>query len=190
MTAQTVPAPPLPRVIGWYVATIRVIAGTSMMTIVAIMVTQVIARYVFNASLIWAEEVCRNLLIWQTFLFVGYAFHKGELIVVDVVPMLLRPWPRLLMKAVMMIPVLIFLGYMVWYGYDYASRFRNQVIPAVGFISGALTGTPVSLSVKWVYVSVSVGSGLLALHVIGNLIWETLALRRGWAAAPVDTGRD
>ena len=40
----------------------RFLAGTSMLAIVVIMIVQVFARYVLNASLIWAEELCRYIL--------------------------------------------------------------------------------------------------------------------------------
>lgn len=60
------------------------IAATSMAVLVVVMVVQVFARYVLNASLIWAEELCRYILVWMTFLFIGIAFQKGEFVIVDV----------------------------------------------------------------------------------------------------------
>ena len=61
----------------------RLLAGTSMLAIVVIMVVQVFARYVLNASLIWAEELCRYILIWQSFLLIGIAYHQGELVALE-----------------------------------------------------------------------------------------------------------
>lgn len=72
--------------LGWYFAAIRFLAGATMLSIVVIMTAQVIARYVFNASLIWAEELCRYILIWLTFLFIGMAYGRGELVAVEIVP--------------------------------------------------------------------------------------------------------
>lgn len=74
-----------------YVSAMRFMAGTIMGSIVIIMVVQVIARYVFNSSLIWAEELCRYLLIWMTFLLLGMSYRSGGLIAVDVVPLMLPP---------------------------------------------------------------------------------------------------
>ncbi len=168
--------------LGWYVRAMRVLAGTSMLTIVVIMTTQVVARYVFNASLIWAEELCRVLLVWQTFLFVGLAYQRGELVAVDVLPELLRPKLRLALKIVVSIPVLAFLWLMAVNGYDYASRFHNQVIPAVDFISMSVSGEGLGVSVFWVYVSVCVGSALLGLHVLASIVGDALEVLAGRAA--------
>ncbi|MEC8794791.1 MAG: TRAP transporter small permease subunit, partial [Pseudomonadota bacterium] len=61
------PSPP-PLIVRGYLMTVRVLAGICMALIVVIMIAQVFARYVLGDSLIWAEELCRYLLIWQTFL--------------------------------------------------------------------------------------------------------------------------
>jgi TRAP-type C4-dicarboxylate transport system permease small subunit len=168
--------------VGWYMRAMRFLAGTSMLTIVVIMTAQVVARYLFNASLIWAEELCRVLLVWQTFLFVGLAYQRGELVAVDVLPELLTPKLRLALKILVSIPVLAFLGLMAVNGYDYASRFQNQVIPAVDFIWMSVTGDGLGVSVFWVYVSVCVGSALLGLHVVASIVGDAFDIRAGRAA--------
>lgn len=158
--------------IAWYVSTLRFVAGATMLTIVAIMTAQVIARYVFGSSLIWAEELCRYILIWQTFLFVGLACTKGELVAVDVVPLMLPPKWRLALKVLVSVPILAFLWLMMVNGYDYSTRFSHQIVPAVDFIFMALIGHGVGLSIFWVYVSVSIGSALLSLHIIASLVFD------------------
>ncbi|MDH3235858.1 MAG: TRAP transporter small permease subunit, partial [Alphaproteobacteria bacterium] len=77
--------------LGWYNRILDTIAAALMGTIVVVMVVQVFARYVLNDSLIWAEELCRYLLIWITFLFIGIAFERGEFIAIDVLPNALTP---------------------------------------------------------------------------------------------------
>ena len=168
----------------WYRNTIRFLAGTTMLAIVLIMLAQVLARYVFNASLIWAEELCRYLLIWQTFLFIGMAYQRGELVAVDVVPDMLGPRSRLALKALMAIPIIIFLYLTAVNGYDYATRFGHQIVPAVDFIWMSLTGHGIGLSIFWVYVSVAVGSVLLAAHILAALVGDLIALKAGRTDIP------
>lgn len=165
--------------IAWYEASIRFAAGASMLAIVVIITAQVIARYVFGTSLIWAEELCRYILIWQTFLLIGMAYSRGDLVAVDILAERLTPKPRLALKAIMAVPILIFLWLIMVNGYDYSTRFGHQIVPAVDFISMSLIGRPVGLSIFWVYVSVAVGSALLGLHVIGSVIADLRALVLG-----------
>ncbi|WP_407493013.1 TRAP transporter small permease [Pseudooceanicola sp. MF1-13] len=160
----------LARIVAGYVKVIRLLAGTCMALIVAIMITQVFFRYVLGGSLIWAEELCRYLLIWQTFLVLGLAYSRGEFVTLDFVPSALPPRGRWILRAVMAVPILAFLLVMAWYGYDFASRFDRQTIPALDFIWTSLTGEALGLSIRWVYVSVTVGLVLMSFHVVADLI--------------------
>lgn len=160
----------LSRIVGIYLRTIRFLAGLCMALIVVIMIAQVFARYVVGDSLIWAEELCRYLLIWQTFLVLGLAYSRGEFITLDFLPSALPPRGQWVLRAVMAVPILIFLGLIAWFGYDFSSRFDRQTIPALDFIWTSLTGGPLGLSIRYVYVSVTVGLVLMALHVIAELV--------------------
>lgn len=164
------PTGALSRLIGGYLRVIRLLAGVSMALIVVIMVAQVYYRYVLGESLIWAEELCRYLLIWQTFLVLGLAYSRGEFVTLDFLPGALSPRGKWVLRAVMAVPILAFLTVIAWYGYDFASRFDRQTIPALDFIWTALTGHALGLSIRWVYVSVTVGMGLMGLHVLADLI--------------------
>lgn len=161
---------PVSRLVGAYVWLIRTLAGLSMALIVGIMLVQVFYRYALNDSLIWAEEICRYLLIWQTFLVLGLAYSKGELVALDFLPGALPPRGKWLLRAAMAVPILAFLAVMGWYGYDFSSRFDRQTIPALDFIWTAVTGEALGLSIRWVYVSVTVGAALMGLHVVANLV--------------------
>ena len=158
------------RIVRVYLWGLRVLAGVSMILIVGIMIAQVFARYVLGDSLIWAEELCRYLLIWQTFLVLGLVYSRGEFVSLDFVPDVLPPRGQWMLKAIMAVPILAFLTVIAWYGYDFASRFDRQTIPALDFIWESLTGGPLGLSIRFVYVSVTVGMGLLGLHVIADLV--------------------
>lgn len=165
---------PLP--LAAYRHVMRFLAGSSMLAIVVIMVVQVFARYVLNASLIWAEELCRYILVWQTFLFIGLAYQRGELVAVEILTDLLSPLWRFVLKAVVTIPILIFLGLMVINGYSYASRFTHQTLPALDFLWSSISGHDLGLSVSWVYISVAVGCALLAMHLLLSLAADARAL--------------
>ena len=155
--------------LGWYDSVMRALAGGSMAVVVVIMLVQVVARYGFNASLIWAEELCRYILIWQSFLFIGLAFRMGELVAVDTLTNFLPAKLVYLLRLLVAIPILTFLVLMIKNGWLHASRFDKQTIPAVDFIWMSLTGRPAGLTVIWIYISVAIGMALLAMHFVVSL---------------------
>lgn len=171
-------------ILRWYERTLRALAGGSMALVVIVMLVQVAARYVFNASLIWAEELCRYVLIWQTFLFVSVAFQRGELVAVEFLAMLLPARMVLVLRTLVTLPVIAFLVLMVQNGYVYAARFDKQTIPAIDFIWMSITGRAAGLTVVWIYISVSVGLLLLLLHMLASLFVDWRGFHDGSGAEP------
>lgn len=106
----------------------------------------------------------------------GVAYRRGEFVTVDIIPLMLTSRVRLVLKTVMAVPILIFLAIITVYGWRCAEVVQRQTMPALDFIWTSLTGDNLDMSVRWVYVSVSVGSALLGLHVIADLVegWLTL----------------
>jgi TRAP-type C4-dicarboxylate transport system permease small subunit len=140
------------------------------------MIVQVFARYVLNASLIWAEELCRYILIWQSFLLIGIAYHQGELIVLDVLSGRVSPAVRFLIRLLVALPVCYFLYLMVRHGLVFARRFSAQTIPAIDFIWMSLVGQPAHLPIFWVYVSVPLGCAILLIHILAGLVSDAFVL--------------
>jgi TRAP-type C4-dicarboxylate transport system permease small subunit len=176
---QTTDAPPAsegPRFLLWYRDAMRIFAGTSMLAIVVIMIVQVFARYVLNSSLIWAEELCRYILVWQSFLLIGIAYHQGELIVLDLLSTKVSPTVRFLIRLLVSLPVCYFLYLMVRHGLVFAGRYQAQTIPAIDFIWTSLVGKPAHLPIFWVYVSVPVGCAILLIHIVVGLAYDAFAL--------------
>lgn len=172
------PTSGIARIAALYRAAIRFLAGSSMAVIVGIVFAQVVSRYMFNTSLIWAEELARYILIWQAFLLIGMAYQQGELVAVEALPKLLGPRLRFFLRLILAGPILWFLYVMASNGYVYAWRFERQIIPALDFIWNALAGGPAGVPITWVYISVTVGSSLLALHIVVSLIIEAVGLAR------------
>lgn len=141
-----------------------------MAMIVLVMIAQVWSRYVMGGSLIWAEELCRYLLMWQTFLVLGLAYSKGEFVAIDFLPARLSERGKWVLKAICAVPIIVFLALITMYGAEYASRFSNQTIPAFDFIWESLFGHPLGLHIGYIYISVSVGCALMILHVVADVV--------------------
>lgn len=51
--------------------------------IVSVMTAHVVLRYFFKAPLVWAEEACRYMFVWITFMSIGYCVRNNMLLNVD-----------------------------------------------------------------------------------------------------------
>lgn len=169
----------LSRSFGLYERIMQLLAGTSTGIIVVVMVVQVIARYVFNSSLIWAEELCRYVLIWQTFLFIGYAYYRGELVALDLISAKTSPRLYLAIRLLTAIPISIFLYVIIKAGIGHALRYQAQIVPAFDFIWMSLTGNELKVPIFWIYVAAPVGCTILLVHFLGRLIRDAWCVAKG-----------
>lgn len=181
---ESIPGP-FARVRRAYERGLSVLAVLLVGGIAAIMGTQVFFRYVLNDSLIWAEEVCGYLLVWISFVFLGRAFERGELVIVSAVLDRVGRWPGLVCLLVGYGLVVAFLGMLVVYGYEFAEFNTITTVPAADFIWSGLTGkdVQVDLSAFWIYLALPIGCGLLLVHVLFWLVGRLVAFAR-----PPDAG--
>ncbi len=86
---------------------------------VAIAFTNVVARYVFDASLVWATELTIFLFLWSAFFGAAYCFkkdaHIAVTIILDIVPSRIAKIMLLLSHLV----TIIFLCAVAYFGYEY-----------------------------------------------------------------------
>ena len=162
---------------------IAVLLGATIAVLLVIMTLQITFRYGFNASLIWAEEVCRHLLIWASFLACFAAYERGEIAAVTMLRDALPNRAGLALAILANILALALLVFLVIYGMSYAERIGSQPIPALGFIFNDLgTGWPVP-AMFWVYLALPVGMALLTLRFLVDIVHYAALLRTGGHAA-------
>jgi TRAP-type C4-dicarboxylate transport system permease small subunit len=163
---------------GLYMAAIRHALAATMAVLLAIMILQVLYRYGLNSSLIWAEEICRYLLIWASFLACGIAYARGEIAAILLIDRLLPRRAALLVSFVRNVLVLVLLGVLAYYGWRYAVLSGSQPVPALGFLLSDLLGQarPSPVTVFWIYVSLPVGMALLGVHVAIQMVRDARAL--------------
>jgi TRAP-type C4-dicarboxylate transport system permease small subunit len=159
-----------------------VLAGLAVLLlglIVAIMGAQVFARYMLNASMIWAEETCRYLLVWLSFLFAGLAYSRGELASVAVLTDKLGARAALWLGLATRALIVVFLVGLAWWGWRFAAFNASLTIPSLGFIATDLFGAdrPFELSMAFVHAAVPVGSLMLAGHVLVSMAMDLRRLR-------------
>jgi TRAP-type C4-dicarboxylate transport system permease small subunit len=55
----------------------RNLAGAILVAMTAIILVQVISRYVFNNSISWTEQLSKSLMVWTAFLVAPWAYRHG-----------------------------------------------------------------------------------------------------------------
>jgi TRAP-type transport system small permease protein len=103
---------------------------------VVIVFVNVVARYVFNSSIVESEELARYFFVWASLLGAVFALAEGGHIGVD---MVVKKLPRGVQKVVLVfasICMLALCGVCVWYGYILAESTFNWPSPATGIPYG------------------------------------------------------
>lgn len=110
-------------------------------------------RYVTAHSLPWADEAARYLMIWMTFSGAGLALRYGGHVAITNLQDALPARGQTIMRAVLALGLLIFFGFMVLVGIQYAQRMQYQVTPAL------------RIPFLYVYAAMPVGFTLLIAHL-------------------------
>ena len=58
-------------------------AGILLMTMTAIVLLQIVCRYVLNDSLIWTEEVAKTMMVWSAFLVAPLSYRTSANVSID-----------------------------------------------------------------------------------------------------------
>lgn len=84
-----------------------------------IVIAQVFARYLFNNSLTWSDELTRYFLVWSAFLSVSYCVKKRISIKIDQFQNALNkpiiPWVKMIRHTIVFLFCLIMLPFAVAY---------------------------------------------------------------------------
>jgi TRAP-type transport system small permease protein len=125
-----------------------------MMAVMATLVfINVICRYVFNFSIIWAEEVSQYLMIWIAYLGAGLALREGRHVAIE---LLQDRLPTALGRKLRMAVgglVLAFLGVVTVLGFQFAVFVWNQETPVLNISLGIPS------------LAIPIGTLLFALHL-------------------------
>jgi len=126
-------------------------------TMIAVVLLQIVFRYVVQSSLSWSEELARYAFVWAIFLGASAATRRGQHIVMGAVVSVLPPG---LQRAVALFAALVFIAFaalLAWLGVVLADHARPQV------------STGLQISIAWVYAALPVGAALSLLHLVSGL---------------------
>ncbi|WP_109468371.1 TRAP transporter small permease [Albibacillus kandeliae] len=111
-------------------------------------------RYLTGHSLSWADEVARYLMIWMTFGGAGLVLRVGGHVAITNLQDALPGLGQKLLRGAIVLGLLIFFGFMVYVGWQYAQRMQFQVTPAL------------RIPFLYVYAAMPIGFALLIVHLL------------------------
>jgi C4-dicarboxylate transporter DctQ subunit len=100
-----------------------VIGLMAAMTLVSFV--QVIARYVFNYSFVWALEVVGVMFAWLVFVGMAYGVRVGAHIGIDALVRQLGPRARRAVRSVALLLCIAYAGIVCWGGAVYVLRMHE-----------------------------------------------------------------
>lgn len=109
-----------------------------LVVISVVMMLQVIMRYVFNASLSWAEEASRYAFVWSALVSIGYTIKEDSILKVTTLLEALPEKLGRLLAIVVNAIVTLFFGYLFIHSIPAVQRVikTGQVSPALGIPLG------------------------------------------------------
>lgn len=133
-----------------------------------IIFANVVLRYTTSASIEWAEEVSRYMMVWLTFLGAGPVLRYGGHIAIDNLQDGVPRPVALALRGLVALLLAAFFAFIAWYGVLYVERAQYQMTPTT------------QISMSWVYAAMPVGGLLLLVHWL--LIVRGYIRDRGFAA--------
>lgn len=161
----------LNRVVDW-IENILVTSLVLIATLVAIL--QVIARYVFNNSLYWSEELILYSLISMSFLTMGMGVRYASHISVDAIYAFAGPRSARVLQIGAACLGLAFAAVLVWYGTRLVLNTSRM-----GQLSPAMR-----IPVGYIYAVIPMAASFMVLRYL--LVLRDLILGQGYQAPDVD----
>lgn len=152
----------------------RNIAWIALGLMVAVILLQVVFRYVFNNALAWPDEAARFLMLWMTGLIAPSAFRWGGFVAIDMLPLALPRVPGLLLTMILLLLSITVLAMGLQHGYSHTMGFGGNFdssslrlpLDWIGFES-------MKVKLRYMYGSLLLGL-ILLLCVNVELILRTL----------------
>ncbi len=158
-------------------AAFAVVAAWLFVAAGAMLVFEVVARYVFVAPTVWAAELSLLCLIWATYLAAAALLRQRRHITITAVTQRLPEGWRRVAEALSLVVVLIVCVAAVWYGADIALDSLQR---------GRTTGSMLNLPAWATEASIPIGFALIALQALVELARLGLGGRAAIASPPPD----
>ena len=140
----------------------EVVVGCILVAMSGATFLNVVARYVFNSPIDWAEEFSRYAFIWLAFMAAVVANNHKKQITIDILVSYLPRGAQNICRISVALVTLALMGAMAYYGWLAARAATSQ------------TAT-LGIQRYWIYISAPVAAVLILCHTLGdfaNRVWK------------------
>ena len=118
---------------------------------------QVVARYLFESSLVYSEELSRYLFVWTVFLGLPVVAKRGGHMAVTALSGRLKGTAARTMSIAAYLVGIVFMATMIIQGFEMVQRTSQQLSPAM------------EISMSWVYLAIPIGCLFMMLQMVSDL---------------------
>lgn len=136
-------------------------------TMVTVVITQTLSRYLFKVPIYWAEELSRYLMIWVCFLGVAVATRNNKHISLNFLVDIIPPIYRNILKITALLLIMCFLSVFIKEGIELLPRQATQLSPAL------------RLRMNWPFLALPVGGILMFFEYLIKLFEQLNYLKKG-----------
>lgn len=129
----------------------------ALVVLVGVVFMAVAMRYLFNAPLIFSFDLSTLIFAWIVFVGLAIADRDDAHMGLDLVANIDNATVRQALVVLRLVLVLALSVYLAWIGWQLYLRTGAQI-------------SSLRISAKWLYLSMPIGFGLLALSYIGRII--------------------
>jgi TRAP-type C4-dicarboxylate transport system permease small subunit len=119
---------------------------------------QVVARYLFQSSLVFSEELSRYLFVWTVFLGLPVVAKRGGHMAVTAVSGKLRGHAARIVSVAAYVVSIAFMILMIVQGVGMVERTSQQLSPAM------------EIRMSLVYLAIPIGCFFMAVRMIADLV--------------------
>ncbi len=139
-------------------------AGLLLMAMTAIVLMQIVYRYVLNDSLIWTEEVSKTMMVWAAFLVAPWAYRNSANVSIEMFVDELSERPRRALHLVLNLLVIWIV--LVFFRESFGMVERGFAIRAASL----------PLQVGWFFLIIPISFGAMLLVGVELLLRDVLGM--------------
>jgi TRAP-type C4-dicarboxylate transport system permease small subunit len=136
------------------------LGGILLLVAVSSVVFQISARYFFNVSFIWINEINEYILLYVPFLGAAWLLRHNGHVTVDLFAQVLPSRMRRGSNILIAIVGILVSAVLLWYG---------TVVTLEAYVRGTVSTTPAQIPQVYVMVVIPIGSLLLLLEFVRRL---------------------